>query len=142
MKFLLDYFPIIVFYIFYKFYDIYIACAAMILAFFLQVILYRIIYKRFNKMLLILFVLVLIFAGSTIFFHDPNFIKWKVSIAYWLFALVLLGSQFIGSSTIIQRIMGEKIHMPAKNWSRLNVSWVAFFTLLGFINLYIIHHFS
>ena len=91
---------------------------------------------------MITMILILILGGVTIFFHDPMFIKWKPSVIYWLFALVLIGSQFIGKKPILKRMMGDKIHLPDKAWLNLSISWAIFFTAMGAVNLYVVYNYS
>jgi intracellular septation protein len=70
------------------------------------------------------------------------FIKWKPSVVNWIFAVAFLGSQFIGNKTIIERMMGANITLPASIWLRLNMSWVVFFIALGIINLFVVYNFD
>jgi intracellular septation protein len=142
MKFLFDFFPIIVFYIAYKMHDIFVATGAIIVATILQVAYTWLRHKRIEKMHVITLVLVVIFGGATIYLHDPEFIKWKVSIVNWLFAIVFLGSEFVGEHNLIKRMMQKSITIPEEIWKRLNLGWVVFFTASGFINLYIFKNFE
>lgn len=142
MKFLFDFFPIIVFYIAYKMHDIFVATGAIIVATILQVSYTWLRHKRVEKMHVITLLLVVVFGGATIYLHDPEFIKWKVSIVNWLFALVFLGSEFIGEHNIIKRMMQQSITIPEVIWKRLNLGWVGFFTFSGFLNLYIFKNFE
>ena len=100
MKQLLDFIPLIIFFVLYKMQDIYVATGALIIATAVQVILTYLLYKKVEKMQLITFVMVALFGGMTIFLHDDNFIKWKVTIVYMVFALGLAISHAIGKSAI------------------------------------------
>lgn len=80
---------------------------------------------------------VILFGGMTLVFHDEMFLKWKAPIVNWIFAAAFLGSQFIGSKTLVQRMMGHAMTLPDVIWTRLNLSWVVFFTLLGAANLFV-----
>ncbi len=81
--------------------------------------------------------LILVLGGATLYFQNPDFLKWKVSVVNWVFAAVFLASQYVGSKSITERMMGATISLPATVWSRLNLSWVSFFLLFGIINLYV-----
>ncbi len=142
MKFLFDYFPIICFFIVYKLYGIYVATAATIAASALQVGFYWLKNRKFEKLHLITLALVFFLGGSTLIFHKVIFIKWKPSIIYWMFALVLVISQFFSKKSVLQRMLGDKIALPNKVWARLNLSWAIFFTLLGGLNLWVVYHFN
>jgi len=168
MKFLYDFFPILLFFFVYKFYSaippsliqgistlpllsleagnaaqaIYLATAVAIAASFVQVSLYWLRYRRFQKAHLISFVLITIFGGATLVLRDPLFIKWKPTILNWLFALVFLGSQFLGDKTIVERMMGHAVSAPQLIWRRLNMGWVGFFLGVGVANIYVAYTFS
>lgn len=137
MKFLFDFFPILLFFIAYKIDGIYTATAVAIAASFLQVALYWLKHRRFENNHLITLALLAVFGGLTLFLQDETFIKWKPSVINWLFGIVFLGSQFIGKKTIVQRMMGASITLPETVWPRLNLAWAVFFIALGFANLYV-----
>lgn len=142
MKLLYDFFPIIVFFIVYKIWGIYAATLSAIIISLLQVIVYYIRFKSYEKMQVITLALVTVLGGATLFFHDPMFIKWKVSVINWLFGLAFLGSQFIGKKNLVRRMLDQKISLPAKTWNQMNLSWVVYFMVLGFANIYVAYHFS
>lgn len=150
MKFLFDFFPLIAFLVAFYYPEnraqgIYYATATIIVASLLQVCLYWLFYRRWEKMHIITLVVVLIFGGLTLWLQDERFIKWKPTIVFWIFACVLLGSQFIGKKNIIHRMMDaadEKISMPPNAWTILNLSWVIFFIIIGFLNLYVAFNYT
>lgn len=142
MKFLFDYFPIICFFVAYKLWGIYVATAVAIVTSGLQVAVYWIRFRKFEKLHVITFFFILVLGGSTLIFHKPIFIKWKPTIVYWIFTIVLLVSQFLTKKPIIHRMLKDKISLPQKVWDRLNLSWAIFFLVLGAINLYVLYHFD
>ncbi|RKZ38625.1 MAG: septation protein A [Gammaproteobacteria bacterium] len=143
MKILFDFLPILLFFIAYKIYDIYVATAVIIVASIAQVGLFWLKHHRVEKMHLITLVLVVILGGATIFLHNPLFIYWKPTIVNWLFALVFLGSQFIGQKNVLQRMLEEQITLTSQAvWLRLNMAWVAFFIVMGAVNLYVAFNFE
>ena len=85
MKQIIDFIPLVIFFFLYKSYDIYVATGALIVATAIQVTVTYFLYKKLEKMQIITFAMVAIFGGMTLFFHDDNFIKWKVTIIYALF---------------------------------------------------------
>jgi len=142
MKFLYDFFPILLFFIAYKLYGIYAATVAAIVASFVQVGWYWLQHRRFENMHLITLALLVVFGGLTLFLQDENFIKWKPTVINWLFAVVFLGSQFYGKKTLVERMMGASIELPASLWPRLNLAWSLFFVFLGLVNLYVMYNFD
>ncbi len=148
MKFLFDFFPVLLFFIIFKSYENQVdgmitATAALMAATFLQITYNWFRHKKIEKMHVITLVLVVIFGGATIYFKDPLFLIWKVSIANWLFAIVFYASHFIGNKTpIVKRMMQANITMPDVAWHRLSLSWVLFFVLTGVINLLVAYFFD
>ncbi|CAM3937562.1 putative intracellular septation protein A [Vibrio aerogenes CECT 7868] len=136
MKQLIDFIPLIVFFALYKFYDIYVATGALIIATALQIVVTWFWFKKVEKMQLITFVLVAVFGGMTIFLHDDNFIKWKVTIIYLIFAIGLAASHLMGKSAI-KSMLGKEIELPDHVWSKINWAWVGFFTACAAINVYV-----
>jgi intracellular septation protein len=142
MKLLFDFFPLLLFFAAYKFYDIFVATAAAILASFAQVTLFWLKHRRFEKMHLIGLGVIVVFGGLTLVLHDNTFIKWKPTIVHWVMAALLIGSHFVGEKTAIERLLGEQISLPQRLWGRLNFSWGVFFFLLGALNIYVAFFFG
>lgn len=142
MRILFDFFPILIFFIAYKFFGIFVATALTMAASLVQVSCYWLKHRKFETMHIITLIMVLLFGGSTLWLHNDLFIKWKPTAIYWIFALALLLSQFIGKKPIIQHLLASKVELPSKIWQHLNLSWVIFFTLMGLANVYVLYHFS
>ena len=142
MKQLLEFFPIILFFIAFKLYDIYIATGVVIVATMLQVAYCWFKYRKVETMQWITLGLIIVMGSATILLHDEQFIKWKLSIIEWLFGLAFLGSQFIGKKPFVERMMSSSLTLPPLIWRRLNLMWGIFFISVGFINLYVMYHFN
>lgn len=142
MKLLFDFFPVLLFFICYKFYGIYYATALAMAASVFQVLFFRIKHQHYDKLHLISLSLILVLGGATLFFHDPWFIKWKPTGIYWLSSLVFLGSNFIGKKTIIQKMLDNNISLPQKIWKRLNTAWAMYFICMGGLNLYVAYYYN
>ncbi|WP_020482973.1 septation protein A [Methylomonas sp. MK1] len=142
MKPLLEFFPIVLFFVAYKLYDIYIATAVVIAATVVQVISYWLLYRKVETMQWITLGLILVMGGATLYLHDEQFIKWKLTIIEWLFGGAFLVSQFVGKKTFIERMMGANLELPDRIWKRLNLSWSMFFIGVGCLNLYVMANYS
>ena len=142
MKLLFDFFPILIFFICYKFFGLYAATAVAMGASLLQVILYRIKHQRYLAVHLISLGIIMVLGGATLFFHNPLFIKWKPTGIYWLSSLLFLGSAVIGKKTLTQKMMEGNINLPKKIWGRLNLAWVFFFILMGALNPYVAYYYT
>lgn len=143
MKLLLDFLPIVIFFVVYKTTnDIILATAILIPATLLQMLYTWVKTHKVEKMQLVTLVLVVVLGGATVLLQDKTFIQWKPTVVNWLFGLAFLGSQFIGEKTIVERIMGGNISLPQNAWKNLNIAWVIFFVAMGVINLFVAYTFS
>ncbi|MEY2700039.1 MAG: hypothetical protein RIQ52_794 [Pseudomonadota bacterium] len=142
MKLLLDFFPILLFFVTYKYLGIYPATAVVIAATVIQVGIGWWRLRRLEAMPLVTLVLIVVFGGATLVFQDEMFIKWKPSVLNTLFAVAFLASRWIGEKPLIQRMMGEQIALPAAIWRKLNDAWTLFFLLLAGVNLYVVYNFD
>ena len=112
MKFLLDFGPIVLFFIVYKYYGLYAAIYAMIASTFVQIMYSRVTTGKFVTSQVLTFALLVVFGGISIVLRDPAFVMWKVSVLYVIFAAVLIGSNYIGSKTLLERMMGKELQLP------------------------------
>lgn len=146
MQLFYEIFPVLLFFIAFKYYDIYVATVVGIVTTLLQVILNRALFKKWDKKQLITLFVFSLFGGMTLYFHDPIFVKWKPTIVFWVFSAVILGSQLFTRRPLMQRLMENvlqgKGEVPMLVWKKLNIVWALFFASLGTINLYVAYYFS
>ena len=142
MKFLFDLFPVILFFLAFKLYDIFIATAVAIVAAIVQIGWLWFRRRQVDKMMWINLAVIVVFGGATLIFQDETFIKWKPTVLYWLIATVLLLSNLIFRKNLIQTMLEKQIVVPLFVWNRLNLSWVSFFLTMGCINLFVAFSFS
>jgi len=142
MKQLLEFIPVILFFIAYKFYDIYIATAVVIVATIIQVGITWFKYKKVETMQWVTLGLILVMGGATIYLQNEQFIKWKLTIIEWLFGLAFIGTQFFGKKLLVERMMGASLELPASIWKKLNLMWATFFISVGFINIYVMQNYN
>lgn len=146
-KLLFDFFPIALFFITFKQYEdpqqgILAATAVMMVATLVQVGYTWVRHHAVEKMHIITLVLVMVFGGITLLLKEAIYIQWKPTVVNWLFAAVFLGSQFIGNKPVVRRMMESKVDLPDTVWTRLNLSWVMFFAVMGAINLYVVYNYD
>jgi intracellular septation protein len=142
MKFLTDFFPIILFFIVFKFQGIYAATLAAILASLATVAYSHFVTKKVDGLQWITLLIIVLLGGATLLLHNELFIKWKPTVVEWAFALVFLGSQFFGQKNLTERMLDAQVTLPAHLWRRLNLSWVIFFAAMGAANIYVLSHYS
>jgi intracellular septation protein len=98
--------------------------------------------RKIDLMLWITFVLVVVLGGATVWFHNATFIKWKPSVLYWAMGLAFWISQALFKKNLLQTMIGEQVQLPRPVWQRLNFAWIAFFALMGLLNLYVAYSYS
>ena len=142
MKFLVDLFPIIVFFGVYHQRDMYDATAAVMIACAVQTFGYRAVAKRFDRNHVLAIALVIPFGGLTLILRDPTFIKWNGTVEVWLLAIALVGSRYIGKKKpLLERMLGV-IELPKKRWGQLNTAWASFLFVLGVCNIIVAYGFK
>ena len=119
-----------------------LATVVVILATAVQISFLLVSRKKVDIMLWATFGLVVVLGGATIWFHNATFIKWKPSVLYWAMALAFWISQAFFRKNLLQSLVGEQLQLPAPVWQRLNFAWIAFFGLLGLLNLYVAYTYS
>lgn len=140
MQLLFDFLPVIAFFVAYQLADIYVATIVIVVAAVIQVSVHWLRTRRINPMHLVSTGLVLVFGGLTLAIRDAIFIMWKPTVVNWLFAVAFLAShaRWFGGRPLVQRLMssGEaSLQLSAERWKRLNLMWVAFFTVMGAANV-------
>jgi len=141
MKFLFDIFPVLLFFLAFKFWGIYVATGVAIVATIAQVGWSWMRHRKVDNMLWVSLAIIVVFGGATLWLRDESFIKWKPTVLYWLFAVVLLGSVLLFRKNLIRAMMEKQLTLPDPVWQRLNLSWVAFFAAMGAANLYVAFHY-
>src|SRR5471032_618751 len=141
MKFLFDLFPVILFFVAFKLSDIYVATGVAIAATCAQIGLLALRRKRIDAMLWVSFAVIVVFGGATLALKDDTFIKWKPTVLYWLFAIVLAVAALAFRKNLIRSMLGKQVELPEPVWSRLNWSWIGFFVFMGAANLYVAFNF-
>ncbi|GGD54872.1 septation protein A [Lacimicrobium alkaliphilum] len=141
MQFLLEFLPLLIFFVVYKMQDIFWATGALMLATLLQILVTYLQTKEVPKKQWVFLIMILVFGGLTIGLRDEHFIMWKPSIVYVLFAVILLGSQLM-KRPALKSLLGSAMVLPDKIWKRLNISWAAFFLASAAANLYVAYGFS
>lgn len=166
MKLLFDLFPVILFFVAFKYSEknpetaaawvsallgdsavdikqapILLATVVVIAATVAQIIWVRFKHGKVDKMLWISLVLVSVFGGLTLFFQDENFIKWKPTLLYWVFAGSMAFSALVLKKNAIKAMLGEQMTLPESIWQRVNFSWIGFFIFMGGLNLFVAFNF-
>jgi intracellular septation protein len=123
--------------------SILLAIAAAIVAFTVQIVWLLITRRKVSGVQWLSFGILVVFGGASIYFHSDTFIKWKVTVLYWAFALALLvGAVFFRKNLIRSLMEPGGVELPDHVWTRMNQSWMVFFGALGILNLIVAFNFS
>ena len=110
------------------------ATGAFILATIIAMIVSRVKLGHVSPMLWISGVLVVVFGGLTIYFHDPRFIQMKPTIVYAACAAVLLFGLVTGRP-LLQGLLGTAYPgLSAAGWRKLTRNWMLFFLAMAVLN--------
>ncbi len=142
MKLLSDLLPVILFFVAYKFGDIYVATAVAIAASVLQIGWLKWRRRPVDGMQWASLAIVAVFGGMTLLLHDETFIKWKPTVLYGAFAVALVVSRYGFGRNLIRSMLGKQLVLPEPVWDRLNLAWTLFFAALGALNVWIAYRFS
>jgi intracellular septation protein len=143
---LLEWSPLILFFIAFKVFDIYWATGVLMVACLVQLFVHRLHAGRFKPMHLITTAVVLVLGTATLLLHDRRFIQLKPTVLLGLAAAVFLGSQWIGRQPLARRMLEgvfeEPLQVSQRAWSTLNLLWVVWFAALALVNLYVARNFT
>jgi intracellular septation protein len=142
MKLLLDYFPIILFFVAYKVADIYWATGVAIIATVLQIAWIRWHSGKVEALQWLSLGVIVLFGGATLLAQSETFIKWKPTVLYWLMGGALLVGQWVFNRNLLKTLMGAQIDLPDAGWRVMNWSWTAFLLAMGVLNLWVAYNFS
>jgi intracellular septation protein len=97
--------------------------------------------RKVKPMLWLSAFLIIGFGSLTIVLQNEWFIKWKPSVLYWMFALVLAGGRLFGRN-LLGLVLGDEVKLPAAVWERLLWMWTGFFAVLGAVNLFVAYRYT
>jgi intracellular septation protein len=142
MKILFDFFPALVFFLAYKYYDIYVATFTLMVMTYIQIFLMWFKDKEIENTYKLMAVLITLFGGLTLLLHNELFIKWKPTVINWMFGFIFLGSHWIGEKTVLERLLDQKVELPKAIWKKLNFMWIGFFFSMGLLNIYVAYQYT
>lgn len=142
MRFLIDFFPILLFVGAYKLQDIYTATAVLMAATVVQTGIIYAIDRRLQTLQKVTLALVLVFGVLTLFLQDERFIKWKPTVLYGSMALVLAVALWGWGKSFLHMLLGSQLQLPQPVWNKLTVAWVGYFVFMAAINGYVAAYFS
>ncbi len=142
MRFLIDFFPVPIFFAAFKLYDIYVGTAVLMAATLLQTAIIYSIDRKLQTMQKVVLVMVLVFGALTLALHDERFIKWKPTVLYGAMALVLAVGLWVWKKNFLQVMLSSQLKLPDAVWARLSLIWIGYFLFMSALNAYVAAYFS
>lgn len=146
MNQLLEWSPLLAFFIVFELFGIYWATGVLMLACVLVLIIHRHSTGKYKTVHVITAVVVLVLGTATLLLHDKRFIQWKPTVLLGLTAIAFLGSSVVGRQPLARRMLegvfSEPIEVTAHAWIVINTLWAAWFGALAVLNIYVATHFA
>ncbi len=133
IKLLVDIGPLILFFVIYQTADIFWACAVVMLASALAVVVSYSYSKNFPILPSFTALFVIVFGGLTLILGDENFVKMEVSITNALCGALLLGGLAFNKS-LLKIAFGEVADLPDDVWSKLTFRLGVFLVCIAALN--------
>ena len=148
MTALFEFLPLILFlgtFLYYR--DMYIALGVLMVAMPIGFVVKCLKTRKIDKMYMWSTVFLLVFGTATFYFRDLNFLFWKPTAFYWVVGLAFLVSTWVGERPLVRRFFDMAADLPThqltmREWRGLNLVWVAFFFVMGALNIYVAMTFS
>jgi len=133
-KVLREFAPLFIFFVTYKFSDIYIATGAFMVAMIIAMTVAWRVDKHIPLMLKVTFVIVMISGSLTLGLSDPRFLYMKPTIINGIFAFLLAFGLWRGKS-YLQLVMEAGIpDLAEKGWMIMTRNWMYFFIAMALVN--------
>ena len=142
MKLLLDFLPILLFFVAYKLQGIYVGTAVLMAATCVQMAVIYAIDKKLTTMHKATLGLILVFGTLTLVLQDERFIKWKPTVLYAAMALALGVALWAYRKNFLRMMLGAQLNLPDLVWERLTVAWVLYCLFMATINGYVAAYWS
>ena len=141
-RFILDFAPLALFFLAYRFGGLMAATATLMAATFASIAISYLSERRVAPAPLLSALLIGIFGGLTLVLDDPLFIKMKPTLLNTLFALVLLVGAYGFRRGLLKPLLEMALHMTDEGWRILSQRWGYFFLFLAVLNEVIWRSFS
>lgn len=151
MHAIIEFIPLLLFFIVFKLADIYWATALLMATTFIQVAYSYLKVGRVPTRQWLFLALAIILGTLTLVFHDAQFVKLKATIIYAGLAISLIVSRYIFAKNLVQKALEsmlnnafdtqQPIAVPKATWEKLNLVWIIITASVAALNLYIAYNF-
>ncbi|HEX7882662.1 MAG TPA: septation protein A [Afipia sp.] len=125
--------PLVIFFGANAKFGLFVATGAFMVAIVAAIAASYIVTRHVPLMAIVTAVIVLVFGGLTLFFHDETFIKLKPTIIYALFA-VTLGIGLLLGRSFIAIMFDQMFNLTPEGWRLLTIRWAIFFAGMAVLN--------
>lgn len=125
--------PLVIFFGANAKFGLFVATGAFMVAIVAAIAASYIVTRHVPLMAIVTAVIVLVFGGLTLFFHDEMFIKLKPTIIYALFA-VTLGIGLLMGRSFIAIMFDQMFNLTPTGWRLLTIRWMVFFAGMAVLN--------
>lgn len=133
LKLVLDIGPLILFFAINARVGIYAATGTFMVAVLIALAVSYVLTRHVAMMPVVTAVVVMVFGGLTLVFHDDLFIKLKPTIIYLLFAGALLFG-IVFNKPLLNIVFDSVFHLTDEGWRKLTWRWLWFFVFLAVLN--------
>lgn len=141
IKPVVDFGPLVVFFIAFKVYDLRVATGVLMAATLACLALGYWATRQISPMQRVTAAVVLIFGTLTLVLHDNSYAKMKPTVVQALFAVLLFGGALLRRPTL-QYVLGEALKMSEIGWRQLTWRYAFFFATMAVLNEIIWRNFS
>ncbi|MFI4889591.1 MAG: inner membrane-spanning protein YciB [Steroidobacterales bacterium] len=146
MNQILEWLPLLAFFVVFKLFGIYWATATLMAACLVQLFTHRYRTGKYKPLHVATVSVVLVLGSATLLLHDKRFIQWKPTILLGATAIAFLGSAVFGRQPLARRMLesafSEPLSVEPRAWNRLNLLWAAWFAVLAVANIYVARNFA
>lgn len=128
-----DYGPLAVFFAAYLLGDLMTATAALMIATVVALALGLAVARRVPVMAVVTAVIVGVFGGLTLVFHDDTFIKMKPTVVQLIFAAILFAGLVLRRSPL-KAVLGKALDIDDEGWRKLSLRYALFFVAMAALN--------
>jgi len=141
-KLILDFAPLVVFFVVYKMSGVMAATAALIAATALSLAIIYAVERKIAPAPLITGIVVALFGGLTLALKDDAFIKLKPTFINLIFAGTLLIGAYGFKRGLLKHILDVAMNLTEEGWLKLSKRWGFFFLFLAALNEFIWRSYS
>lgn len=130
--------PLVAFLVTWFALGIYWATGVLMVATLISLVVAYAVFKKVSPAPVATAVILCVFGGLTLLFHDPRYLYAKPTIINLLFAAVLAGGLATGRP-LIRTLLGDQLQLTDTGWRLLTIRWMMFFLAMAAMNEIVIY---